>query len=170
MNSVCDSSSKKSTLVSPPNAPHAIVITELAERLSQTLYAYAKISVQNPLQLSHNLEDKNLPLPDITVLRRKAYFEHPYPEDTYLVVEVADSSLNYDRNRKKPLYAQHRIFEYQIINLVDKYIEIYTEPRGGDYLSRSRYTFSQSFALTAFPKLAIQWLPIEVLELLDSDR
>ncbi len=88
-----------------------------------------------------------------------------YPEDVYLVVEVADSSLNYDRHRKKPLYAQHGISEYWVVNLVDKYIEVYTNPKGEDYLNRSSYIFTKAFALTAFPELATQWLPEEILEL-----
>ncbi len=61
----------------PPNAPHAIIITELAEKFSQVLQVHAKISVQNPLRLSHDLEDKNLPLPDISILKRKVYLDHP---------------------------------------------------------------------------------------------
>ena len=154
----------------PPNAPHAIIITELAEKLSQTLHIYAKISVQNPLRLSHDLEDKNLPLPDISVLKRKIYLDHPYPEDTYLVVEVADSSLSYDRYRKRPLYARHGISEYWIVNLIDKYIEVYTNPQGEDYLNRQSHDFTKAFALTAFPELVTQWLPEEILKLFNSNK
>src|SRR5205823_956408 len=56
---------------------------------------------------------------------------HPGPKDLVLVVEVADSSLGFDRNTELPLYAGSRIAQYWIIDVNARRIEVYTQPRGG---------------------------------------
>ncbi len=73
------------------------------------------------------------PEPDIVVVRgdERAYLaRHPAPADTALLIEVADSSLNQDRNEKARLYARAQIAEYWIINLVDAQVEVFTDPSG----------------------------------------
>jgi Uma2 family endonuclease len=68
---------------------------------------------------------------------------HPGPSDTTLIAEVADSSLRLDRGQKKRLYARARVREYWIVNLVDRQIEVYTDPTGPvrkpDYRQRKDY-------------------------------
>ncbi|MBI3410167.1 MAG: Uma2 family endonuclease [Planctomycetes bacterium] len=56
---------------------------------------------------------------------------HPMPSEIGLVVEVSDSTLEYDRNIKGRLYSRSRVEVYWIINLVDKTVEVYTEPKSG---------------------------------------
>jgi Uma2 family endonuclease len=56
---------------------------------------------------------------------------HPGPKDLVLVVEVADSSLGFDRNTKLPLYAGSKIAQYWIIDVNARRIEVYARPRGG---------------------------------------
>ena len=58
--------------------------------------------------------------------------------DVYLLVEVSDSTLIKDRTIKLPLYAAHGIPELWIVNLVDQQIEVYTEPHGEEYLTRTQ--------------------------------
>jgi len=73
------------------------------------------------------------PEPDVVVVRgdRHRYSDrHPGPEDIALVVEVADASLERDRNFKKRLYAQAGIPAYWIVNLVQNRLEVFTEPSG----------------------------------------
>ena len=53
---------------------------------------------------------------------------HPLPSDVLLVIEVADSSLKYDQEIKLPIYAQAAITNYWIFNLVDNYLECYSDP------------------------------------------
>jgi Uma2 family endonuclease len=145
--------------MSPQNPPHAITTTELTDVLVRILGDHAKISVQNPLRLSDNLEDKHLPLPDIAVIKRQIYRDHPKPEDVYLLIEVADSSLSDDRGRKLELYAEHGVVEYWIVNLMDRHIEVYTEPKGAAYLTKRTYGLGDRFAPTRFPDLTGPWLP-----------
>jgi Uma2 family endonuclease len=151
----------------PPNPPHAIFVMELGESLARTLHSAAKVSIQNPLRLSLTMDSKHLPIPDLMVLERRVYLDHPQPEDVYLLVEVADSSLLDDREKKLNLYAQHHIKEYWIVNLANKQIEVYTEPKGDEYLSRQTHKLTDHFALSHFPDLVQQWLLEEVMKVLE---
>ncbi|HEY7311695.1 MAG TPA: Uma2 family endonuclease [Gemmataceae bacterium] len=75
------------------------------------------------------------PEPDLAVVRgrRRDYnTQHPTPANTGLVVEIADSSLAQDRGVKGPLYARAAIPVYWIVNLVDRTLEVYTDPTGPD--------------------------------------
>jgi Uma2 family endonuclease len=78
------------------------------------------------------------PEPDLSVIRgnRDRFLErHPGPKDIALLVEIADSSLDRDRGEKKAAYARGRIPIYWIINLVDRQVEVYSNPRRGQYRS-----------------------------------
>jgi Uma2 family endonuclease len=73
------------------------------------------------------------PEPDIVVVRgvaRDYTSRHPGPNETALVIEVADSSLTRDRSVKARVYARAGIAVYWIVNLVDSQIEVYTAPTG----------------------------------------
>jgi len=88
----------------------------------------------------------SVPEPDIAVVRgpEETYQRRqPRAADTGLLVEVAESSLEYDREVKGPLYAEARIPEYWIVNVVDLQVEVYTQPRGGKspgYRQRKDYS------------------------------
>ena len=118
--------------MSPIKSQHAGIINDLSELLILALFGRAIITVQNPLQINKQSE----PEPDIIVAkyRRDKYRDdHPRPEDVLLLIEVADSSLAFDRKVKTPLYAQAGIPEYWIVNLNDRQIEIFRQPSGKDY-------------------------------------
>ncbi len=118
--------------MSPIKSQHAGVVNELSELLILALSGRAIVTVQNPLRLDEYTE----PEPDIAVVKyRKDKYRtsHPMPEDVFLVIEVADSSLQYDRQVKVPLYAQAGIPEYWIINIADRQIEIFRQPSESDY-------------------------------------
>ena len=120
------------------------------------------------LRLSDDLEDENLPQPDVMLVAgpEKVYVDHPRPADVYLLVEVSDSTLTKDRTIKLPLYAAHGIPELWIVNLVDQQIEVYTEPHGEEYLTRTTKPLTGRFAPQHFPDDVHQWLPEAILELL----
>ncbi len=118
--------------MSPINSPHAATVTGLTILLIEKLRKSVTVISQNPIRLDNFSE----PEPDITIAkyRRNNYFDnHPTPEDVLVVVEVSDSTLEKDRTIKVPLYATANIPEYWIINLVDKQIEIYRQPKKGAY-------------------------------------
>ena len=87
----------------------------------------AVIGIQDPVRL-HDSE----PEPDVSVLRPRADFHasgHPQPPDILLVVEIADSSLDDDRNIMRPLYAESGIQVFWIANLRDDCLEVYRGPQ-----------------------------------------
>lgn len=152
----------------PPNPPHAITITEVCKRFTTTFGEKITVSVQNPLRLSPDVENKNLPMLDVLILQPRVYRDHPMPEDALLLIEVADSSVKEDKGRKLSLYALHGIKEYWVINLVTKRIEVFTDPVGEDYLSKRSYGLTDAFALQAFPDIIQPWLPETIYEVLDA--
>lgn len=121
--------------MSPIRSPHAGMVNRLNELLMAVLLGKATITIQNPLRINTYSE----PEPDIVVARYRAdsYTEnHPTPEDVLLVIEVADSSLHYDRQVKVPLYAQAGIPEYWIVNIPERQVEVFRNPLKGKYAEK----------------------------------
>lgn len=114
----------------------------------------AIVRVQGSFRLSPHSE----PQPDLLVLRFRPDFYRSAPagpEDVLLLVEVADSSLGYDRDFKLPLYARAGIPEVWIVNRGDARIEVYREPEGGRYRSVALVERGSTLAPLAFPDLTI---------------
>jgi len=150
--------------------PHAAAVSHLNRRFQRVFADRAQVITQSPLRLSDDLEDDNLPQPDVMLVAgpEKVYGDHPRPADVYLLVEVSDSTLFKDRTIKLPLYAAHGIPELWIVNLVDKQIEVYTEPHSEEYLTRTTKLLTGRFAPQHFPDDSHQWLPKAILELLEE--
>jgi Uma2 family endonuclease len=125
----------------PKNPPHSFVTQYLCDCLARLLLAGWFINVQEPITM-----DGSEPEPDLFVVRgqRRDFMDHqPGPADVGLAVEVADRTLARDRGMKKRVYARAGIAVYWIVNLVDRQIEVYTEPSGPieqpDYAQRQVY-------------------------------
>lgn len=108
------------------------------------------VRVQSAITLS-----RSEPEPDIVLACgtwRDYRSHHPVSNQIGLVVEVAESSLDRDRDDKGPLYAEAGIGEYWIVNLVDRQIEVYTHPTGttpaATYTTRQLYRAGDSVPLT----------------------
>ena len=141
-------------LVTPPiNQPHADGTTRLDRDLNHRLYDHAIVRVQQPVQL----DDHSLPEPEIAVLRRRDDYhrEHPSPDDVLLLIEVADSSLQMDREVKLARYAAAGIPEVWIVNLRARQVEGYSDPVDGSYRSRRVVTAEGSISPLAFPDVAL---------------
>lgn len=111
------------------NPPHASTVTALQNRLFRLLTDNWVLRVQCSISLSNSQ-----PEPDLVVAEgpeRRYERHHPQPRDLALVIEVADSSLPQDRLDKQRIYAGARLPVYWIVNLVDRQIEVYTQPRAG---------------------------------------
>ena len=113
------------------------------------------VDVQNPVRLDHRSE----PQPDVVLLRpldEEYAHRHPTPADVILLVEVAESSIRYDRGRKLAAYARAGIQEYWIVNLVDRVVEVYRQPlSSGQYASVERRQGTDTIAPAAFPDAAV---------------
>jgi Uma2 family endonuclease len=85
--------------------PHAFTTTQLGRRFTVTFDPDFLVVQQNPLRLSDDLNDIELPQPDLMLVTQKVYVDHPKPQDVFLLIEVSDSTLKKDRQIKLPLYA-----------------------------------------------------------------
>ena len=109
---------------------HVRVINRLAGAIQRLNDANIEISVQNPLRIGERAEF----LPDIAILRAAPESNVvPTAAEALLVVEVADSSRNYDRTTKMPRYAAAGIPEALLVDLVEDRIIRYSDPRGDGY-------------------------------------
>ena len=116
--------------MSPMGARHADGIIVADELLHERIGREARIMVQCPIRLS----DESEPEPDLAVLRRRSYRRTlPTAADVLLVIEIADSSRDFDRTIKLPLYAANGIPEAWLIDLAAETIERHTAPVEGRY-------------------------------------
>jgi Uma2 family endonuclease len=131
----------------PIGCNHAGHVKRLTRLFAPLLIEKAIISVQDPLQLG----DLSEPQPDFMLLRQDANFyttHHPQAEDVLLLVEVAESSLNYDRERKQRLYALFGIPEYWLINLNNESLEVYRQPVDENYQQKFTLYYGEVFNLS----------------------
>lgn len=121
--------------MSPVGSKHIATVNMLVEMLYEKLLKKAIISVQSPVSLGRTSE----PEPDITILRKVEdyYYEKTAgANDVLLLIEVSDTTLDFDRNEKARLYAKSGIQTYWIVNILDQVVEIYTQPENGQYKLR----------------------------------
>lgn len=110
---------------------HAAVVNFLTKFFVKNVSDEILVSVQNPVRLSDYHEpEPDLALSDLTKYDGK---RHPRPAEVLLIVEVSDSTLDYDRNRKMPIYAEAEIPEVWLVNLQNQTVEIHTQPREATY-------------------------------------
>ena len=112
------------------------------------------VRVQSTLLLG----PRDAPQPDFTVVRPRADFytaRHPGAADTFLVVEVAESSLRYDRTVKLPLYARAGVPEYWIVDLTGRVLNAYRDPSAGGYAEPTTHEPGERLALAAAPEILV---------------
>jgi Uma2 family endonuclease len=111
--------------------------------------------VQNPVVLN----DRTKPQPDVVLLRYTADFysgREVTASDALLVVEVADTSLDYDRLTKVPLYASAGIAEVWLVDLTQNQVEVYRAPSGGAFSDQRIYARGAVLSPLAFPDLQLK--------------
>ena len=114
----------------PIGDAHIACVDRLTRLFVRAVGEDVTVSIQNPVRLADSE-----PEPDV-VLKRTPHGAHgkPGPEDILLVIEVAETSLEDDRETKGPLYAENGIAEYWIVNLTDRCLEVHRNPQpGGTY-------------------------------------
>lgn len=140
--------------MSPIGSRHAGCVDGLSTQFHARLSGRAIIRVQGPVRLSSSSE----PQPDVMLLRPRSDFyrtSHPGPADVLLIVEVSDSSLEYDRGEKLSLYAEAGIPEVWIVDLEHERVEVYREPEAGRYRRQATFEKAAAMAPQAFPDVAI---------------
>ena len=122
--------------MAPIGGAHAGTTNDLNQMLVVATGDRALVTVGNPVRLDRY----NEPQPDFALLRRRAdsyRSSHPTAAEVLLLIEVADSSLRYDRKVKLPLYARHGVPELWIVDLEGGTVEVCREPRGDGYAASS---------------------------------
>ena len=143
-------------IVMPPigdwHASRAILFTNT---FPLQLQGRAIVSIQNPVRLNDGSE----PQPDVMLLRWRDDFYrdgHPGPADVLLLIEVSDSSVDFDRNEKLSAYAAAGIPEVWIASRQDRRIESYVDPTGDEYATVRYYGAGESISPQTFPDIALQ--------------
>jgi Uma2 family endonuclease len=140
--------------MAPTGGAHAGTTNDLNQMLVLATGDRALVTVGNPVRLDRY----NEPQPDFALLRPRAnsYCDaHPTAADTLLLIEVAESSLRYDRKVKLPLYARHGVPELWIVDLEGGAIEVCREPRGDGYAAWSRVAPGEVLEPTLLPGVRI---------------
>ena len=142
----------------PIGSTHGGIVNQLTRLLVMGVGDAAVVHVQNTMVLG----DRSQPQPDVALLRPRDDFykrANPVPEDVLLAIEVADSSLAYDREIKVPLYARHGVTETWLIDVQGRRIVACRDPGPDGYGSREE--------LAGLGAVAPALLPQAVLDLSD---
>ena len=139
----------------PQSSAHATAIRMIEETLRRAFVAGHDVRTQLPL----GLEAASEPEPDICVVPGSFQdYRDMHPTTAVLVVEVADTSLAFDRDHKARLYGRAGIREYWIANLIDRVVEVHRDPAplpvarlGRGYQSVRSYRPGETIAPTAAP-------------------
>ncbi|MBI4664267.1 MAG: Uma2 family endonuclease [Verrucomicrobia bacterium] len=138
----------------PIGTAHAGLVNRLNQILIHLARGRGVVSVQNPIALDLFSE----PQPDLALLRPKPDFyasSHPEPGDVLLLVEVADTSLAFDREEKIPLYAAAGIPEVWLVDLVGKSISVFRRPAQGTYTEVTRHRSGATISVPGLPDASL---------------
>lgn len=141
--------------MAPIGSKHLSTVAVLSEMLTLAATGKAFVISQSPVTLN----DDSQPEPDLVLLKpRDDHYSTavPVPADVLLLIEVADTTLNYDRNTKIPLYARAGIPEIWLVNLKDNSIEVYRDPSAAGYKLIIRPAAEDSISPTQFPQFTLK--------------
>jgi Uma2 family endonuclease len=141
--------------MSPIGSRHFSHVAHLTELFYAQLISQVTIFGQNPLRLG----DLSEPIPDLMILRRRddSYLARtPTPTDVLLLVEVADTSLRFDRDVKIPLYARYGVETVWLLDVNNNVLEIYEEPVDGIYTIKRTPPHATRISLESLPDFEIQ--------------
>ncbi len=133
---------------------HAACVNRLSNFLAWKLGNKVIISVQNPV----GLDDTSEPQPDVVLLKPREDFyasAHPQPKDVFLIIEVADTTIKYDREVKIPLYAQEGVVEVWLVDINEECVEVFREPVNGIYKKVQKFSKGEILMIQAFDDVNI---------------
>lgn len=136
--------------------PHEYALSTLWHLIHELVPRTHMVRCQSPITCG-----TSEPEPDLSIVRgapRDYLEEHPAPADVALAVEIADQSLKTDRSKKERMYAEAGVVEYWIVNLIDRQIEVYTQPSASK--KSPQYGRRQDYAAGAAVPFAIAGQPL----------
>ncbi len=140
--------------MSPIGAFHGGLVKRLSRFFNLNAKGRWTVSTQDPLRL----DDHSEPEPDVMLLKPAPddyTNRHPQPEDVFLLIEVSDSTLDYDRDEKLPAYGRAGVTEVWIVNLNDASIEVHREPHFTGYGSKTILRAGDRATPLAFPDAVV---------------
>lgn len=140
--------------MSPIGSHHAACVDRLNRAISRQIDRSVIMSVQNPIQL----DDYTEPQPDLALLRMQPDFYAealPTAADVLLLIEVSDTSLEFDRQIKLPRYAEAGIPEVWLVDLREKLVRVYTRPAESGYQAIQDLAPDQTAAATTIAGLTV---------------
>src|SRR5919106_2875960 len=138
--------------MAPIGDPHGLCVSQLNKRLVIGVGDRALVWVVGPVRLGA----ASVPEPDLALVRPRSYRTGaPRPEDVLLMVEVADSSLQYDQTTKLRLYARAGVPEYWVVSVAGEWIDVYRSPEGERYRARRQAASGETVAPAAFPDVVV---------------
>ena len=140
--------------MAPIGSRHQATVIRLTKLFSTRVSDQALLSVQGPVRLGEDSE----PQPDILLLRSRTDFyesAHPEPDDVLLLIEVSDTSTEYDREVKLPLYARYGIAEVWLVGLEAGTVEAFRSPTDRGYQEATQWERGQRLSSIAFPQLDV---------------
>ena len=139
--------------MSPIGPRHCTAVDRFTYILVTALGPRAWVRVQSTVRLFSD----TMPEPDLAILRRRDYSRaHPTPADILLVIEIAETSLAYDRGKKAALYAEAGIPEYWVADTEGEALEVYREPDGQRYRQSTRFTGAVEVNPVAFHDVGVR--------------
>jgi Uma2 family endonuclease len=141
--------------MTPIGSRHASTVARIQHFFSRRLGDRAIVWTQNPLILRALVSE---PQPDVILLApRTDFYEsgHPEPPDVRLLIEVADSSLLYDRRTKIPLYARAGVPEVWLANVDAHGVDLHRRPSSGGYADVRSPDRGAPFSPLAFPDIVV---------------
>lgn len=141
--------------MSPIGSQHAAVVRRFNNELCHLLRGKLIVSGQSPI----NIGDTSEPEPDLAICQWSddSYaHRHPFESEVLLVIEVSDSTLEYDLTVKKSLYAEAGIPEYWVVDVNEKQMHRFTNPENGDYLKSEMLTGEDEISLPGGASLSLK--------------
>jgi Uma2 family endonuclease len=135
----------------PIGAPHCDTVSVLNRLLVIGVGDRAVVRIQLPFAASDDSE----PQPDVLLAPPRRYADR-HPDVALLIIEVAETSLAYDRETKALLYAESGVPEYWVVDVNARELEVFDLPSGGRYARARRFGAGASVAASAFPDVRLE--------------
>jgi len=138
----------------PIGSRHAACVDRLNRLFSSQVVDSAIVRVQNPVRLDQHSE----PQPDLVLAIPRADFyatSHPRPDQVLLLVEVADTTVGFDRSVKAPLYARAGVREFWLVDLDGELVQVHREPAAESYRAIQAYRRGDRLSCGALPQIEV---------------
>ncbi|NEQ41127.1 MAG: Uma2 family endonuclease [Okeania sp. SIO3I5] len=138
--------------MSPMGIRHPACVKRLNKLFFLRLGEAVTVGIQDPVRLNNTSE----PQPDVSLLQERPDFyetQKPQPENVFLLIEVSDTTIKYDREIKVPLYAENNIVEVWLVNLTEECLEVYRQPRANGYEIVQTFQRGENVTIQALPNV-----------------